>query len=79
MGRIILMEFDVEVFAERVRLLRNKMGINTIQLAKGSGIPNATISRWENGIMIPKADSIYTLSKFFGVTAGYLIGTEDNP
>jgi len=71
------MKFDTEVFGQRLKELRVKMGITTTQLAKALGVNSATVSKWENGKIIPSAISIYEITKFFGVPAGYLIGTED--
>ena len=71
------MNFDVTKFGERIKELRVEKGITTIQMGKELGISDATVSRWENGLLIPKADSIFALAKFFGVSAGYLIGLEN--
>lgn len=71
------MEFDNEIFAERLKKLRKSRGLTTSQLALATKTTDGTVSRWENALVIPKVDSIFLLVKFFGVSAGYLIGTED--
>ena len=71
------MVFDTEIFGERLKKLRNARGLTIIKLGKALGVNNATISKWENGLMKPSVDSIFEITKFFGVPAGYLIGTED--
>jgi len=71
------MAFDVELFGQRLKELRQGRGLTTVKLGKALGVTNAAISRWENGLRKPCADSIYEITKFFGIPAGYLIGTED--
>ena len=71
------MEFDTEVFGERLKELRLKRCLTIVKLAKVLDVNNATISRCENGVIKPSVDTIYAMAKFFNVPAGYLIGTED--
>ena len=71
------MGFNVKLFGERLRELRNERGVGTVVLGKALGVSDATISRWENGMMGPSVDSVFKISKFFNVSAGYLIGTEN--
>ena len=71
------MQFNVIKFSERLKDLRLSKGLSTIQLGKELGIPNSTISRWENGLRIPGIDNLFILASFFNVSAGYLIGKED--
>ena len=73
----ISMEFDTELFGERLKKLRIKKGITTVRLGQEIGVSDATVSRWENGLIRPTADSIVKLVKFFKIPAGYLMGTED--
>ena len=59
------MEFSLKIFSKRVRDLRNDMGLTTTQLADAVGVKNATVSKWENALIVPKADSICSLAKVF--------------
>ena len=68
--------FDAEQFGLRIKELRLKRGISTIRLAKELCVSDATISRWENAVITPKAEYIYAMSKYFSVTAGFLLGLE---
>jgi len=72
-----IMGFNVDLFGERLKILRTKRGISTIRLGKELGVSDATISRWENGLIKPTAESIYNIAKFFGVSSDYLIGLVD--
>ena len=71
------MSFEPKMFGERFRELRVEKGLTTVQVGEAVGISDASVSRWENGLIIPKADSIYSVAKFFGVSADYLLGLED--
>jgi len=64
-------------FAERLKELREERNMTQSEISKATGINVITISRWENGSRIPGLESIEKLVKFFGCSAGYLIGTED--
>lgn len=71
------MVFDTRIFGQRLKELRKDKDLTTVQLGKALGISDATISRWENGKIRPSVDSVFQITKFFNVPAGYLIGTED--
>ena len=64
-------------FPERLKELRleNNMSIN--ELAKQLGVSPIAISRWENNLRVPNIINLYSIAKFFDVSADYLIGLED--
>jgi len=66
---------DVE-FKNRLIELRQEKNLSQEQLGKQTGIHPMNISKWERGLNLPNVDSIKVLAKFFGCTAGYLIGME---
>ena len=67
----------MKIFSERLRELREEKGLSTVKLGEAIGTSGPTISRWETGVMAPSIVHLYNICKFFGVTAGYLIGLED--
>lgn len=67
----------MKVFCERLRELRLERKLSIIKLGEILGVNNSTISRWENGIMLPNIAQLYNIAKFFEVSADYLIGLED--
>lgn len=67
----------MKVFCERFKELRKERNLSTTQLGKLLKVSSSTITRWENGNIIPSIEHLYNMSIFFGVTAGYLIGLED--
>ena len=64
-------------FAERLKELRSEKSLSIQALSKATDIGVASICRWENGQADIKSDQLITLSRFFDVTADYLLGLED--
>ena len=64
-------------FSERLKELRLEKGLSQNSLSKLVGISNATISRWEDGLIDITGKNLIVLAKFFGVTTDYLLGIED--
>jgi len=64
-------------FAERLKDLRTEKGVGHVQLAEAIGVAKSNISFWERGITDIKGEYIVRLAKFFNVTCGQLLGTED--
>ena len=64
-------------FAERLKELRTSKGLTYEQIAIAIGAHRTSISLWERGIKGITDTHIVALAKFFGVTAGYLLGLED--
>ena len=48
---------------KELKLMRSKYKIKQIALAKYSGIPTATISRFENGWWVPKPNQVEAITK----------------
>ena len=67
----------MEIFAKRIAELRKDKGLSQSQLSKESGISQAAIAFWEAGERIPGALALITISKYFKVSADYLLGLED--
>ena len=64
--------------SERIRVLREKMKWTQDDLAKESGIPQATISRIESGnILSLKSKNAIKLAKALKVTTDFLMGSEE--
>jgi len=64
-------------FPERLKELREEKNLTQEQLGKELDIHPITISKWERGVSTPNIDVLETLTNFFKVPAGYLIGTEN--
>lgn len=74
MGIFILME---NVFAERLKELRQGKRIGQVQLAKELCVSKGIISLWENGLREPTMSNLIALAKYFGVSVDYLVGLEN--
>jgi len=61
----------------RIYELRKEINLSQTDLAKKIGASQKAVDFWEKGINEPKASFIIALSKYFGVTADYLLGLED--
>jgi transcriptional regulator with XRE-family HTH domain len=58
---------------DRIRELRKKKGINQTELGEAIGISSKSISMIENGQNKPTVQQIEMLSKFFNVSADYIL------
>ena len=64
-------------FSDRIRSLREEHSMTQTELGRKLGVTKAVISSYETGLHQPKHELIAKMSHIFGVTAGYLYGTED--
>lgn len=67
----------MDVFAQRLRELRQEKGLSMKQLAKEIGTTDAAISNWENEINEPKISYLKSIAIFFSVSTDYLLGLEE--
>ena len=65
------------MLGKRLRLLRSEKDITQRELAKYLGLTPKMISFYENGERFPPYDIIIKLSKYFDVSADYLLGLTD--
>ncbi|MCL2587131.1 MAG: helix-turn-helix transcriptional regulator [Firmicutes bacterium] len=63
-------------FADRLKELRLEEGLNQSELGRQTGIPQASITKWEAGHNDPSLKHVITLARFFEVTVGYMAGEE---
>ena len=71
------MERIIEIFADRIKILRQERGLRAKQLEKRLGLGNGTIGKWENLKSSPSAEGLVMIAKFFAVSTDYLLGLED--
>lgn len=64
---------------ERLSALIEATGMNVQEFEKGINKGNGVVGKWISGKTMPKADSIYAVSKFCGVSADYILGLSDEP
>lgn len=63
---------------KRIKELRCERDLSQRELAKAIGVSPKAINFWEHGVNEPKASYIIALAKFFGVSADYLLGMEED-
>lgn len=64
------------VFGERLKELRNEMGVGQVALSKALNVSKGIISLWENGQREPKLSNLVLIANFFHVSIDYLAGLE---
>ncbi|MCI6357834.1 MAG: helix-turn-helix domain-containing protein [Erysipelotrichaceae bacterium] len=65
-------------FKERVKSLMERDNISQKELAKLSGISEASVSRYLSGDLRPRMDILANIAKVFNVSTSYLVGEMDN-
>lgn len=75
------MKEEKNYFASNLRFLRQKNGLEQIDLAKRLGRKSSSsISEWEKGKYTPKAGVLNDIAKIFGVSLSKLMTTDlSNP
>lgn len=64
-------------FSNRLKELRHEKKLSMKQLAQAIKTTDGAISNWENDVNEPKISYLIRLAIFFGVSADYLLGLED--
>jgi transcriptional regulator with XRE-family HTH domain len=59
--------------------LLEKHGVTAYKVAKATGITTSTLTSWKQGKYVPKPDKLQKIADYFGVSLGYLMGTEEEP
>lgn len=72
-------QVNLEIFAQRLKRLREEHGLSTRALGEIVGTSNATISRYETGRRDPDLILVHNIAEYFGVTIEYLCGEDVNP
>lgn len=63
---------------ERIETLMDEYGYSASDLAKELGINRSAISLWKTGRSKPSPGMLASMANLFGVTVGYLKGTEES-
>ena len=62
---------------QKIAERRKMLGISQENLGDRMGVSRQAISKWEADGAIPEIDKLIALSKLFGVSVGWLLGTEE--
>ena len=66
-----------EIFAERLRELREDNKVSLKKLGDAIGVSDIAISRWENLKRVPNIEMLVLIAEYFSVTPNYLLGFEN--
>ncbi len=61
---------------ERLFELRRKAGLSQEELADKIGVSRQAVGKWENGASVPELDKLLSLSDFYQLSIGQLLGVE---
>jgi len=62
-----------------LRLLRKQRGLSQIAVQMGTGIEQALLSKFENGIRTPPTETLIILADFYEVSIDYILKRTENP
>lgn len=65
-------------FAEKLKQLRQEIGISQAKLAEEIFVSRSAVAKWENGLGIPSDESLKLLSEYFGVSEEELLMDKAN-
>jgi len=61
-------------FKERLKIIMEMRGLRSVDVAENTDIPKGAISYYISGKSKPKADRLYILAQYFGVSEAWLLG-----
>ena len=67
------------MFYERIKELRNSLGINQVEFGKRINVSKQCVSNWENGYIQPSIDILVRIATTFSISTDYLLGLNDKP
>lgn len=63
----------------RIKALRENLGLRQVDISNETGIDQKTISNYETGKTNPDSYALIRLADFFNVSIDYLVGRIDSP
>ncbi len=70
---------ELEIFAERVHMLRKQRGMSQKELGEAIGLSHKSISTIESGSRTTTLEKLVILARFFQVSTDYLLGLCEEP
>ena len=62
-----------EIVAENLVFLRKKSNMTQLEFGEKFNYTDKTVSRWENGSILPSVDVLKQIADYYGVTVDYII------
>lgn len=69
----------IKLIYRRIRDLREDRDLTQAQLGAAIGIPQRTLSYYENGQRMLPPEVLSAIADFFGVSVDYILERTDNP
>lgn len=63
--------------ADKIKSLREQLGLTQSDLAKKLGITRSSVNAWEMGISVPSTQYVVELAGIFKVSTDYLLGVQN--
>lgn len=64
------------LLAEKIKSIREQLGMTQAEVARKLGLTRSSINGWEMGLSVPSTQYIVELAKLFNVSTDYLLGME---
>lgn len=62
------------MLSEKIKVMRKAKGLSQQELAEKLNVVRQTVSKWEQGLSVPDADMLLTLSEVFETPVSTLLG-----
>lgn len=69
----------MEIIGQRLRALRESVGLSQNKLAGMIGVRQSSINRYENGQSVPSVQTFRWYADYFDVSMDYIFGRTDKP
>ena len=69
----------MEIIKQRIRALRESVGLSQNKLGKLVGLPQSSINRYVQGQSTPSAKTLRWYADYFDVSMDYIYGRTDDP
>ncbi len=67
-----------EIIGENLTFLRKKAGYTQLELGEKFSYSDKTVSKWENGSVLPSVDVLKQIADFYGVSTDYILSEHNN-
>ena len=67
----------ISMFDQRIKELRQSLGINQVEFGRRINVSKQCVCNWENGNIQPSIDMLVRIANTFSISADYLLGLSD--
>ena len=66
------------IIASNLTFLRKKAGLTQLEFGEKFNYTDKTVSRWENGTIVPAVETLKDIADFYGVSVDYLLSEHNS-